>query len=71
MPGTLSKPKHDNGYVYIPISKTACKAAVGKYNVYDYEWLLDHLEQEYIILAGAKKLRDAKRAESIDKDWED
>lgn len=68
--GKLKIEEH-NGTVYLPISKTAVKTVVGQYNVYDRDWLLDHLEQEYIILAGAKKIRDAKRAESIDKDWEE
>lgn len=67
----MLKPETHNGVVYLPISKTACKAAVGKYNVYDFDWLLDHLEQEYVILSFLKKTRDAKRAESIDKDWEE
>ena len=67
----MIKPETHNGVVYLPISKTAVKTVIGQYNVYDRDWLLDHLEQEYIILAGAKKIRDAKRAESIDKDWEE
>lgn len=67
----MIKPETHNGVVYLPISKTAVKTVVGQYNVYDRDWLLDHLEQEYIILAGAKKIRDAKRAEGIDKDWEE
>ena len=65
------KPETHNGVVYLPISKTAVKTCIGNYNVYDRDWLLDHLEQEYIILSGAKKIRDAKRAESIDKDWDE
>ena len=67
----MIKPETHNGVVYLPISKTAVKTVIGKYTVYDRDWLLDHLEQEYVILAGAKKIRDAKRAESIDKDWEE
>lgn len=66
--GKLKIEEH-NGTVYIPVSKTACKAAIGKFQVYDYNWLLDHLEQEYIALMGARKLRDTVRNGSIDKDW--
>lgn len=65
------KPETHNGVVYLPISKAARKASVGKYIVYDYDWLIDHLEQEFITLCGAKRIRNAYKSESIDKDWED
>lgn len=64
------KPETHNGVVYLPISKTAVKTCIGNYNVYDREWLLDHLETEYVNLANQKKLRE-KMKESICKDWED
>lgn len=64
------KPETHNGVVYLPISKMAVKTCIGNYNVYDREWLLDHLETEYVNLANQKKLREKKK-EGICKDWED
>lgn len=70
MPGMLSKPKHDNGVVYIPIGKGTLKAVTGDYVIYDRKWLLDHLEQEYLHLMNTKKIVDGIK-ENIDKDWEE
>lgn len=66
------KIEEHNGVVYIPISKTAVKAGVGKYDVYDHEWLIDHIETEYLRIMEIRKIRDGLRKEnSICKDWED
>lgn len=69
--GKLKIEEH-NGTVFIPINKTAVKACVGKYTIYDREWLMDHIETEYLRIIEARKFRDAQRKEnSVCKDWEE
>lgn len=43
----------------IRFSDGALKVRTGRFIVYDYDWLLEHLDSETAILQGAKRIKNA------------
>ena len=40
---------------WIPVTNTALKKRIGRYVIYDYHWLLDHLDMETKVLQESKE----------------
>jgi hypothetical protein len=51
----------------ITISRNAIKARAKRFIIYDYDWLLDHLEQEVELLTKEREYRTKRRAEVLAK----
>ena len=44
---------------WIPVTNTALKKRIGRYVIYDYHWLLDHIDTEASVLRESKeKIQD-------------
>ena len=40
---------------WIPVTNTALKKRIGRYVIYDYHWLLDHIDMETKVLKDSKE----------------
>ena len=49
------KSKKQGDTDWIPVTNTALKKRIGRYVIYDYHWLLDHIDTEASVLRESKE----------------